>query len=288
MPDALPGTRVADLAPGDRGASGYDWTGKTVHRIRSSDHPWFDRAYEALWGEFGAQAEMEERAVIEGRLAWRPDEPVAGHAFLYELVGIEAGGRLVAVRDHTAILRTDATSETRPGIVVHLSHAWVDPEHRRTGIAAWLRALPLVAARDCAALAGRTVLGSIVLVAEMEPPSADHPARANRLRAYERAGFRMVDPATVAYLQPDFRSAAEIDATGLVPVPFVLIVRRVGVEDERSLPAAEVRAIVGALYRMYGQHLRESDMKELLRHRDGLIDGDGRVRLVPPTSEPTR
>jgi hypothetical protein len=92
---------------------------------------------------------------------------------------------------------------------------------------------------------------------------------------------------SVAYLQQDFRPAAAIDATGLAPIPLVLIVRRVGAEDETSLPAAEVRAIVAALYGMYGQHLRERDMSRLWRHLDGLAAGDGPVELLPPTAEPT-
>ena len=287
MPERLAGIHVADLAPGDRGAAGYDWCGKRIHRIRSAEHAWFERAYERLWQEFGARAEMEERAVIEGRLRWRPSEPVGGHALLYELVAIEGDGDLLAVRDHTAIARLAAERSARPAIVVHLSHAWVKPSHRRTGLAGWLRALPLSAARDCAELAGAAPAGPIDLVAEMEPPSRAHPERAIRLHAYERAGFRMIDPATVAYLQPDFRPAVEIDATGLAPLPLVLIVRRVGAEEEERLPAAEVCAIVGALYRMYEQHLRARDMQILWEHLDGLLDGRGPVRLVGPASSRT-
>src|SRR5262245_7790670 len=121
MPE-LPGTDVADLAPGDAGSAGYDWSGKRIHRIRSKEHPWFDRAYERLWQEFGARAEMEQRAVIEGRLRWRPTAPVGDHALVYELVAIEGDGDLIAVRDHTAILPLEANRAVRPAIVVHLSH----------------------------------------------------------------------------------------------------------------------------------------------------------------------
>src|SRR5262245_52501099 len=284
MPERLPGIHVTDLAPGDGGAARYDWSGKRIHRIRSAEHAWFERAYDRLWEEFGARAEMEERAVVEGRLRWRPGEPVGGHAFLYELVAIESDGDLIAVRDHTAIVSLAADRAERPAVVVHLSHAWVKPSHRRTGLAGWLRALPLSAARDCAELAGVATAGPIDLVAEMELPSAAHPERAIRLRAYERAGFRMIDPAAVAYLQPDFRPAADIDATGLAPLPLVLVVRRVGAEAEERLPTAEVCAIVGALYRMYEQHLRERDMQSLWRHLDGLLGGGGPVRLVAPDS----
>lgn len=285
-----PAPPTADLAPGDRRSEGYDWSGATIHHIRSMSHPWFERAYECLWAEFGGRAEMEQHDVIEARLAWDPRRPIAGHALLYEVVAIERDGALAAVRDHTAILRTSPSdtrggiSRSRPDAVIHLSHAWVEPSHRRSGLAGWLRALPLSAARDCAALAGAPVPRAIDLVAEMDPPDPGDPSRTQRLVAYERAGFRKVDPETVRYLQPDFRPPATIDATGVEPLPLVLIVRRVGADAEDDLPGDEVRAIVSALYLMYGQKFRESDMRTIWERFESLPSGDARVRLVPPTT----
>jgi hypothetical protein len=277
------GADPTDLAPGDRRSADYDWTGATIHRIRSTAHPWFERAYECLWAEFGGRAEMEQHGVIEARLAWDPRRPVAGHALLYEVVAVERDGTLAAVRDHTAILRPSRSS-ARPDAVVHLSHAWVAPAHRRSGLAGWLRALPLATARDCAALAGAPVPAAIDLVAEMDPPDRDDPACMQRLVAYERAGFRKIDPAAVAYLQPDFRAPEVIDATGLEPLPLVLIVRRVGADADDSLLGDEVRAVVSALYLMYGQQFREGDMSSIWQRFESLPAGEARVGLVPPTA----
>jgi len=97
----------------------------------------------------------------------------------------------------------------------------------------------------------------------MEHPDGVTPAVMARLRSYERAGFRKIDPDTARYLQPDFRPAAEIDASALQPVPLALVVRRVGREHEPTLPGAEVRAIVAALYTMFGVHMRADHMAPL-------------------------
>jgi hypothetical protein len=286
MPSSAARTDPADLAPGDRRSAGYDWTGAVIHHIRSVEHPWFERAYDCLWAEFGGRAEMEQHGVIEARLAWDPRRPIAGHALLYEVVAVEREGALCAVRDHTAILRPPETRarDARPDAVVHLSHAWVAPAHRRTGLAGWLRTLPLSTARDCAALAGAPIPSAIDLVAEMDPPDPADPSRTQRLVAYERAGFRKLDPSTVRYLQPDFRPPEVIDATGVEPLPLVLVVRRVGADAEDALPGDEVRAIVSALYLMYGQKFRESDMTSVWQRFETLPCGDEPVSLVAPTA----
>lgn len=284
MPATPPGAQLSDLAPGDTRSRDYDWSDTRVHRIRSVDHPWFERVYQRLWAEFGGRAEMEERSVIEARLRWQPAEPGSGHALLYEMIAIERGAELIAVRDHSAILRPAEGDEPgRPGAVVHLSHSWVAPAHRRSGLAGWLRALPLAAARDCAQMSGARTPESIDLVAEMEPVD---PPGVKRLVAYGRAGFRKVDPRAVDYLQPDFRPAAEIDRTGLAPLPLVLIVRRCGAEAEPTLPASEARAIVSSLYLMYGRQFRERDMSRMWQHLDSLPAGERAIRLLDP-AEPS-
>src|SRR5690606_5166068 len=154
------------------------------HRVRDASDPDFALAYERLWAVFGARGEMEQRAVIEERLAWDPARPSGGAALLYELLVVRRAGEVAALRDHTCVVRLDARGRPRPGpLVVHLSHAWVAPAHRRSGLGAWLRALPLAAARRCARAAGATS-APIVLAAEMEPPDpADpDPERLARLR----------------------------------------------------------------------------------------------------------
>ena len=248
-PDLIPG----DLAPGDARAREVDWSGLTLVRIRSAAHPLFDAVVERLQREFGPRGEMERREVIEGRLAWRPDDPVGGHSFLYEMLAVVRGEELVAMRDHTAMV-AHGTGHA----VVHLSHVLVEPPLRGAGLAEWLRAFPIETARECARSAG-TPATKMTLVAEMEHPDGTGAVTA-RLRSYERAGFLMVDPAAVPYRQPDFRSPEAIDADAIRPLPLALLIRRVGCENETAMPAGEVREVVAALYAMFGAHVRTDHM----------------------------
>ena len=270
----------ADLAPGDAWAARLDWSDLALHRVCSPGDPRFAAAYDTLWREFGAKGEMEQRAVIVDRLAWEPRQPIGGCALHYEMLVLERAGAIVALRDHTAIL---PLAEPHGPTVVHLSHALVLPSERGTGLGAWLRALPLVAARACAERAG-VAPRKIILVAEMEPPDPAIAERVARLRIYGRAGFRCVDPEHVDYRQPDFRTPAAIDASTLTPLPLALMVRRVGDEDATTVPGAAVRALVRALYTMYGVHQRARDMAPLWRRIDALPAEHEPVRLLSHTS----
>lgn len=272
-----------DLAPGDVRALELDWTGLRVERVRSPAHPLFPRLYARLWEEFGARGEMEKEAVIADRLGWRPDRPVEHHALLYEMLAVLAGDEVVGLRDHTAIVPRPPHSHDHPGqVVVHLSHVIVEPPLRGGGLSAWLRAFPLQTARECAAAAGEPAGDRITLVAEMEHPDGRTPAVMARLRSYDRAGFRKIDPDAVRYAQPDFRPPLEIEAGAVQPVPLALIVRRVGREHEDALLGGEARAVVRALYTMFGVHVRTDHMAPLW----GLLDhfpGPGQtVRLRRP------
>lgn len=233
----------------------FTWT-----RIQSVEDPAFERAYSALWAEFGAANEMESREVLAGRF----------RTLHYEILLVEKDGLFCAVRDHTAIR---SSSE----VVVHLSHVLVAPEQRRSGLAGWLRAAPIVAARELSP-------APITLVAEMEYDDASDPKRAIRLAAYERAGYTKVDPTAVSFFQPDFRPPEVIDASGgSVPLPFQLIVRRVGREDERTISGAEVRRLIGALYAIYGAQFRESEMRHPLLDMENYPAADAEVALVLPS-----
>lgn len=255
-----------DLAPGDRGLAARDWGDLRVQRVRGAGDPDFALGYERLWAEFGARGEMERRFVIAERLAWDPARPV-GHARLaYEMLLLRRGGELIAIRDHSAIVRIDASGAPAPGpVVVHLSHALIEPAHRGGGLAAWLRALPLALARRCASAAGCAPATPIVLVAEMEPLTPEHPERRGRLRSYERAGFRKVDPTAAPYAQPDFRPAELLAGAKPEPIALELVMRRVGREDERTLSAAELAAIVESIYAVYAAHVPEVALAPLAR-----------------------
>jgi len=270
---------AADLAPGDSRALEMDRAGLDVTRVQSPHDPVFEMAYARLWAEFGAQNEMETRQVIAERLAWLPAKARGDYRLRYEMLLARRHGEFVAVRDHTAI----TTHSPRPQAVVHLSHVLVDPALRRTGLAGWLRGWPIQTARACLAAAGMPIDSPITLVAEMEHPDENCASRMTRLKAYEKSGFTKMDPAMIHYFQPDFRPPSEIDAHGgPKPLPFALILRRVGREREQSISGCEVLAIVESLYQMYSEGFRDSDMvaaRRLFRHPGP----DAQVRLVPPS-----
>jgi len=274
-------TRLEDLlAPGDAKAASVDWSRFRLDVITGPDQPEFERAYEALWREFGPLHEIETPEVLAGRLEWDPQVPVEGLHLQYRLALLTQDGRFAAVRDHTAIMAAG-----RPGCVVHLSHLLVAPEFRRTGIAGALRAFPLRTARECLVAAGRSEEEAVTLAAEMEHADPHHPARMQRLAAYEKAGYRKPDPRRVPYLQPDFREPAVIDAEGGPhPLPFSLILRRVGREAERTLLGSELREIAERLYRMYALGFRASDMAPVFANLDRFPAPGEAIALLSPTA----
>jgi GNAT superfamily N-acetyltransferase len=290
-----------DLAPGDRAEAARDWSDVRVRRVRDGDDPDLAEAYDRLWAEFGPRGEMEARPVIRERLAWDPSHPLGippSHSFgipspqalaraslAYELLVLRRGGAIAALRDHTAVVRLDARSRPVAGpIVVHLSHALVEPAHRGTGLAAWLRALPLQAARRCAAAAGCAPGTPVVLVAEMDPPGSAEPGRLARLRSYERAGFRKLDPEAAPYAQPDFRPPEVLAGATPEPVPLGLVLRRVGREAEGALPAAEVAAVVEAIYAVYAVHVPGAALDGLRSAAARWTARQPTFRLLPPTA----
>ena len=261
-PDLLaPGdSKSAALNPGD-----FAWT-----QIRSTSDPLFETAYAALWAEFGASHEMERREVLAARFVQDP-------AMRYEMVLAQKNGAVAAIRDHTAIWFEGE-------VVVHLSHLLITPEWRRSGLAGWMRAASLLTARMLASEHSQPD-AAITLVGEMEYDDGSDPRRAVRLTAYERAGFRKIDPAAVRYFQPDFRAPAEIDATGGArPLPFQLIIRQVGKESETHIRGAKVRRIVRALYTMYAPQFRPQDMAHPSLNLDSYPPDDAEVALVAPTA----
>jgi len=255
----IPGLTGADLAPGDQKSLNFD-TGKVhFHTVCDPRDPWAERAYDLLWSEFGPRHEMEQKSVIDRRLGWNPAEVSRGFSLMYRVVVVIDGDQLVAARDHTVILCHDPL---HPLALVHLSHVWVDPAWRRTGLAGWMRALPIQTARDALAATGLPMELPITLVAEMERDQQRDKEQFVRLKAYEKAGFRRVDSKRIDYCQPDFRMPEEIDRSGeTILIPLLLILRQVGHEDDASICSSEILRIVSALYYMYGLEIRDQDMR---------------------------
>jgi GNAT superfamily N-acetyltransferase len=285
--EAFPPALMADdLAPGDARARHFDWSGLRLQRIRCADHPLFGAVYKRLDREFGRRAEMERLDVLAERFRWRPEQPVNGHALLYEMLAVLRGEELVAMRDHTAIVPPPSCAiDQSAHVIVHLSHVLVEPPLRGGGLAGWLRALPIQTARECAAAVADASGQSITLVAEMETFDGVTAESLARRRSYERAGFLEIDPERVRYCQPDFRSPTAIDATCVQPVPLGLVVRRVGRDGERSMAGGEVREIVRALYTMFGVHVRADHMAPLWTLLDSLPAPSEPVALRAPTCE---
>ena len=275
--ELLPG----DLARGDAKAREVDFRGLTISRICSSTDPLFDVGYERLWAEFGGQHELETREVLQQRLAWYPATAIGDFWLRYEMLLVRREHEFVAVRDHTAIV----ARRPRGQAVVHLSHVLIHPDWRRKGLAGWLRAWPIQTARETLVAAAVSLPTPTTLVAEMEHPDPRFPARLPRLQSYERAGFKKVDPAVVRYFQPDFRPPEEIDDSGGPrPLPFGLVLRRLGREEQSVIPGGDVREIVECLYQMYATGFRESDMAVVRRTLADYPGPEESVRVVAPTS----
>lgn len=274
-----PWMRPEHLAPGDTKSLESDWSGFVLHEVRSTEDPHFKTAFDALWQEFGAAGEMEGAEILASRMNWQPNEMRDGAALLYAMQLVTKGGEFIAVRDHTAILLED-----KPGAIVHISHNLIAPAWRRSGIAGWMRALPVSTALVALAAARRPIDAPVTLVGEMEHFHPGQPATLVRLTAYEKAGYKMVDPSLVDYRQPDFRAPHLIDAgNGPRPVPLCLMLRRIGREHETFVGGDEVIQSVNALYKMYGRGFREQDMQAVLETLSGYPAPDARIPLVPPT-----
>jgi GNAT superfamily N-acetyltransferase len=225
---------------------------------------------------------METEDIIRARLDQDPSVPFEGRALLYEMLVVEGDGVIVAVRDHTAIVPI-AKGSDRVEAILHLSHILIEPVLRGTGLSAWLRALPIQTAHETARSAGVETPIGVTLVAEMEHSDGETPAVMARLRSYERAGFRKIDPERLHYAQPDFRPASEIDRGEVTPLPLSLVVRRVGREHETTIEAPAVREIVAALYTMFSATMEARHMKPLWSRLDTFSNAAAPLDLLPPT-----
>src|SRR5688572_20303521 len=101
--------RASDLAPGDDRSAAFDWSGIDVSFVRGTDDPLFPRAYSFLWNTFGHKGELEQQAVLAQRFTWNAAKPINGWSMCYEMIVLQSGGMIAAVRDHTAIVPAAGT-----------------------------------------------------------------------------------------------------------------------------------------------------------------------------------
>lgn len=268
-----------DLAPGDRKYPTRDWQGLELEVIESPLSSSFEAAFGALWDEFGEAGEMERRKVLAQRMTWDAAKMTDGYAMQYEMMLVRCGNRVAAVTDQTAILLEGSTD-----VIVHHSHILVAAEWRRTGLAGWVRALPLMTARKVLHAHGRGETGTMTIVGEMEHHDPGEPSTLIRLAAMEKAGYKKVDPRRVSYLQPDFRARDKTGRGPSRPVPLALVLRRVGRETESIVPGSEIRRITDALYHMYGCGLHAADIAAARKSQEKYPGDEDMVMLLPPTA----
>lgn len=239
----------------------------TVEEVHSG--PVVDTAYAALAAWFGVRGELERREVIDSWLE-RPEGQRVGNVQMryHLLVARGPDGALAAVRDcHTTVDRVSGIC------VMYLAHVFVDPTHRRTGLAQRLRDVPLELARRDLADWGISCR-ELLLAVEQEPVVPEKEDTVVRLVAYGRAGFKAVDPAVMPYFQPDFSALAAAGGPAS-PLPLLAVVRRVGHEHEAHLPIELAAAFVRHLYAIFSTHCRESDLAPLLAHTLNRLEASG-------------
>ncbi|AUX49042.1 hypothetical protein SOCE26_105870 [Sorangium cellulosum] len=234
----------------------------------------FDEGYDALDTFFGPKGELERREVLAAWLAGVHTDPAAPIVMTYHmLIARDAEGRLAGVRD--AYITLDRAARR---CVALLSHALVLPEHRRSGLAALLRAAPVALARRAlaeagldgpggGAAAGEAEKAEVLLAAEMEAVDPDDRDTAVRLFAYGRAGFSVIPPSVLPYAQPDFRDTAALGVTP-IPLPLMAVVRKVGEEERGDIS----RDGAASFLRHYqAAHVREVDPAHLAPIRENAL-----------------
>ena len=276
-----------------------------IEAIEHPLHPDFERAFEVLWGAFGSSGEMEARPVVEAMLQSDPAVPLPSRTYAryFLLVARDrATGAIRGVRDGRVLLNPGYAADV---CVVYLSHIFMLPEARGTVLSYWLRIAPLDLAvtylHDLHQLGkialpapdapGRYFGMKVDLAAEMEYFSPDDKLSLQRILFYGRGGFDVIDPRHFPYRQPDFRPKEEIERTGDQPLPFMLLLRRVGREREARLPIDEARAVMELLYDDFAifcdeKHLATSLDVVLRRLEERRAKGKGDVALLPLPTGP--
>ena len=304
QPWMIPG----DLAPGDKKSAHADMSHIELHRITSADDPLFKMAFDALWKEFGHSGELEPAEILAARLRRN------SQSMRYEMILLTSAGEFAAACDHTVFVQPLEPLEpvcaaekrgkgilpllgencmpTSPlplespaqGALVHISHNLVAPAWRRTGLAGWLRAISVTSGREHLASLGFQN-SPVTVIGEVEYLDHSHAGNIGRLHAYEKAGYKKIDPSKLHYCQPDFRPHDQIDREGKPsPVPLCLVIRRVGCEEIDFITGGEIRQIVGLLYQMFAMDLRPQDMECVYESLNAYPASDERIGLVPPTA----
>jgi hypothetical protein len=270
-----------------------------LHSIEHPDHPDFRRAYQILWEAFGPSGEMEPEYAIRQFLLDNPFEPVAAGTYVryFLIIAKDRDGNLRGVRDGSVLYNPAYAPDL---CLVYLSHIFMLPPARGTVLTYWLRIAPVELAMEYLVQLQQRALVTLPapdapgkyfgvqlnLAAEMEYFSPDDRLSLQRILFYGRGGFDVIDPRHFPYRQPDFRDPAVIQATGNMPVPFMLLLRRMGRERQARLPIEEASAVMRLLYDEFAcfcpsEFLQNSLDIVLQRLAERRAKGESDVALLP-------
>jgi hypothetical protein len=235
--------------------------------IESPEDPDFASAYRLLWQAFGPNGEMEREEAIRQFLNDDSYDPTETGSYIryFLIVARDKDGNVRGARDGTVMINPAYAPDL---CVVYLSHIFMVPEARGTVLSYWLRIAPVEIAMqylvDLAALGkltlpmpdrpGKYFGMRIDLAAEMEYFTPEERISWQRILFYGRGGFDAINPRHFPYRQPDFREPDVIKATGNRPLPFMVLLRRMGRERQATLPIDEARAVMRLLYDDFACH----------------------------------
>jgi hypothetical protein len=241
---------------------------------------------------------MEREEAIRQFLRDDSYEPTPTGTFIryFLLVAKDKEGKICGVRDGSVLVNPAYSPDL---CVVYLSHIFTVPEARGTVLSYWLRIAPMEVAiqylKDLHAL-GKIVLPMpdapgksfgmrIDLAAEMEYFSPEDRISWQRILFYGRGGFDAIDPRHFPYLQPDFREPELVKKTGDRPLPFMVLLRRMGREKHALLPIDEARAVMRLLYDDFACHCAPetlaSSLQLVLDRLEERAKTKSYVRLLP-------
>jgi hypothetical protein len=273
-----------------------------IWSIEDPSSPDFDAAYDILWNAFGKSGEMERKEVIAGFLSSGPFRMASSGTFIkYFMLAVKReDGTLCGVRDGTVLLNPAYAPDL---CVVYLSHIYMLPQARGTVMSYWLRIAPIeIAVQHMVELhaqgkidlpmpssPGKYFGMQINLAAEMEYFTPEERASWERILFYGRGGFDAINPRHFPYRQPDFRDPEVIRTEGNMPVPFVMLLRRMGRERQATLPIREAQAIMRLIYDDFSTHCEpeflENSLELVLRRLEERAQRKSFVELLPlPTS----
>jgi hypothetical protein len=238
-----------------------------VWDVEDPADPQFQVAYDLLWEAFGPQGEMEREDAIRRFLLDDPYDPTPAGTYIkyFLLVARDKRGNILGVRDGTVMVNQQYDEDL---CVVYLSHIYMRPEARGTVLSYWLRIAPVeIAVQYLAELhqrgkialplpdqPGRNYGMRLNLAAEMEYFDPADRISWQRILFYGRGGFDAINPRHFPYMQPDFRDHDQIRATGNRPMPFMILLRRMGRERQATLPIDEAQGVMRLLYDDFAYH----------------------------------